>query len=434
MMHFGRNPCLPTLTGFKSNWPRARWWLRFSFLLPMSIGVSAPYGLAQTSPVLPGAMPADPAQRVTQAAQLLRGGQWELAEAILRGVLSQDRANAPATELLGVIRAHQGNSGEAETLFRESIRLDSSFASAHANLAHLLVIVGRPDEALEEYSLGVQADPKDKIAIGGFVELVERQTEADRKNGNNENALGRLLYARKTLPHEARLAFDFGGLAMEMGLNLEGDSALKEAYELEPGNTEYLYAYARAEFTRKQTPSAEQLMRQYLKRMPTDATAHFTLGRILQTMGQGVEARAEFERSIELEPQQTESFYQLGEIDLEQGNLVAATSRFEKVVASNSRHEGAFTGLGIVAYRQKQYQEAVECLKTAIGLSADDSLAHYYYGLTLKRLGQQEEATKELEFAERLIEAEKSSKLAHREIQSLPVQVPDGSVPGSPKN
>jgi len=76
----------------------------------------------------------------------------------------------------------------------------------------------------------------------------------------------------------------------------------------------------------------------------------------------------------------------------------------------------------------------VESLKTAIGLSADDSLAHYYYGLTLKRLGQQEEATKELEFAERLIEAAKSSKLAHREIQSLPVQVPDGSVPGSPKN
>jgi tetratricopeptide (TPR) repeat protein len=370
---------------------------------------------------------------VTQAARLLSGRQWEQAEAILRGVLSQDRANAPATELLGVIRAHQGNSAEAEVLFRESIRLDSSFAPARANLARLLVSIGRTDEALEEYRLAVRADPKDKIAIGGFIGLVERQNEADHKEGNNENALGRLMYARKSLPHEARLAFDFGSLAMEMGLNLEGDRALKEAYDLEPDNSEYLYAYARAEFTRKQTSLAEQLMRQYLKRLPSDATAYFTLGRILQTMGRDAEARAEFERSIELEPQQTESLYQLGEIDLEQGNLSTATTRFEKVVAADPRHEGAFTGLGIVAYRQKQYKEAAEYLKTAIGLSPDDSLAHYYYGLTLKRLGQQEEATQELELAERLIEAAKSSQLAHREIQSLPDQSPDGSVPDSPK-
>jgi tetratricopeptide (TPR) repeat protein len=394
---------------------------------------SAPYGLAQTSPALTGTIPINRAQELAQAAQLLSGREWEQAELILRNILVQDKASAPAMELLGVIRAHQGNSAESERLFRESLRLDPSFASTHANLAHLLAITGRADEALEEYRLAVHADPKDKIAIGGFVGLVERQTEADRVKGNNGNALGRLLYARKSLPHEARLAFDFGGLAMEIGLNLEGDRALKEAYELEPDNAMYLFAYARAEFTCKQSPSAEYLMREYLKRVPDDATAHFTLGRILQTLGQDAEASTEFERSIELEPHQTESFFQLGEIDLEQGNLSTATTRFEKVVAANPRHEEAFTGLGIVAYRQKQYKEAAEYLKTAIDISPDNSLAHYYYGLTQKRLGQQEEATKELELAERLIEAVKSSQMTHREIQSLPVPGPDGSVPRSPK-
>jgi tetratricopeptide (TPR) repeat protein len=372
-------------------------------------------------------------QRLKHVTGLIAGGKWEQAEQILSQILAEDQANAPATELLGIIRAHEGNTAEAESLFRNSIRLDPSFASAHANLAHLLVTEGRADEALEEYRLALQADPNDNIAICGFVGLVERQTEVDRKAGNSERALGRLMYARKSLPREARLAFDFGGLALEMGFNLEGGSALKEAHELEPANSEYLYAYAQAEFTQKQTPEAEQLMRQYLKRVPGDASAHFTLGRILQTLEQDSEARAEYERSIELEPKQTESFYQLGEIDLKQGNLPAATSQYEKVVNIDPRHGGAFTGLGIAAYRQKQYKEAAEFLKTAISVSPDYSLAHYYYGLTLKRLGQQEEATREFELSERLIEAAKSSQLSHREIESSPDQSPDASTSGSPK-
>lgn len=65
-------------------------------------------------------------------------------------------------------------------------------------------------------------------------------------------------------------------------------------------------------------------------------------------------------------------------------------------------HGGALTGLGMLAYHEKNYAEAAQSLSRAVAVSPDYQPAHYYYGLTLRRLGRQADAERELQLATEL--------------------------------
>src|ERR1700681_4682899 len=67
-----------------------------------------------------------------------------------------------------------------------------------------------------------------------------------------------------------------------------------------------------------------QLRAIYLRLRPQDASGHYALGFVLESLPQGAAARRQFERSIALQRAQTESYFQLGMMDLDQGKLDSA--------------------------------------------------------------------------------------------------------------
>ena len=87
------------------------------------------------------------------------------------------------------------------------------------------------------------------------------------------------------------------------------------------------------------------------------------------------EARAEFERSIQLEPAQTESYYELGQIELEVQHDSQAAPLFEKVLARDATHGGALAGMGIIAFRSKDYAQAEQYLARAEKTAPDYQLS-----------------------------------------------------------
>src|SRR6202012_1344143 len=96
-------------------------------------------------------------------------------------------------------------------------------------------------------------------------------------------------------------------------------------------------------------------LRAYLAKRPEDASAHFGLGKVLALQQRSAEARAEFERSIQLQPAQTESYYELGQLELELQHDAQANPLFQKVLSRDATHGGALTGMGIIAFRNKDY-------------------------------------------------------------------------------
>ena len=80
---------------------------------------------------------ADEAAELRRAADSLRSGNIEEAEALLRRVLATNPRNADAHNLLGVILDQRGRFSESETAYREALRVSPRHISARANLAIL---------------------------------------------------------------------------------------------------------------------------------------------------------------------------------------------------------------------------------------------------------------------------------------------------------
>jgi hypothetical protein len=111
------------------------------------------------------------------------------------------------------------------------------------------------------------------------------------------------------------------------------------------------------------------------------------------------EARAAFEKSLALEPRQTESVFQLGEIASQEGKGELAAEQYAKVLDVDPRHGGALTGLGTLVYRAGKLDEALGYLERAVAAAPSYYKAHYYYALTLKKLGRKEDSDREFQIA-----------------------------------
>jgi tetratricopeptide (TPR) repeat protein len=272
--------------------------------------------------------------------------------------------------------------------------------------ANGLVEAGRLNEARDAFERALADDPSNPAAQEGEVQVSERLALDERGGGHRDEALQDLLRAQKFAPENARLLFDLGVLEDEMQLYLDADKTLAHLESLSQNDPKVLYAAARIKLDLGQLGPAEEKMLAYLKSKPDDASAHFGLGRIYHQGLQWEKARAEFQRSIELQPLQTEAYYQLGDTELEQKDYQNAIANFSKTLARNPKHGGALADTGIAYYRQKQYDKASQFLEEATRAAPEYQPGHYYLGLTLARVGKTEESQRELALATKLAEQE----------------------------
>ncbi len=114
------------------------------------------------------------------------------------------------------------------------------------------------------------------------------------------------------------------------------------------------------------------------------------------------EARREFERSVEIQPEQTEAYVQLGFMDMESNDLVRAANRFQSVLQRAPQNVGALLGVGRIQFQRKDYSAAAESLSAAIAADPAIREGHYYLGLTYARLGKSRDSAEQLEIASRL--------------------------------
>jgi tetratricopeptide (TPR) repeat protein len=286
-------------------------------------------------------------------------------------------------------------------------------------------------QALNAFESALKANPSDALAQQGEVKSSAKLALTARAQGDYNGALTVLLHARSLVPHDGTLLLDLGVLEDEMQLYRDADLALAEALQIQPRDPQTLYAVARVKLDLQQLPAAESNMRAYLQTQPQDPTAHYGLGRVLQLAQRSQEAEAEFQRSIQLQPKQTESYFQLGQLALDQGRLEGAVRYFDQVIVANPRHGGALTGAGQARYRQKQFAPASDYLSRAVAAAPTYQPAHYYYGLTLLRLGHTEQSKRELQLASALSEEQNRREARPLELNGAiaPVQLEPARKP-----
>ena len=128
---------------------------------------------------------------------------------------------------------------------------------------------------------------------------------------------------------------------------------------------------------------------------PADASAHYNLGLIHQSRGELDEAKARFERALEIDPEEIDAAYQLGRIARQQKRYGDAIQRFEHVVTRNpahSQHE-IWREVAATYIAAGQFEDARTALDQFLEHRPSDPEGLYLMGRAHAGLGHKREAT-----------------------------------------
>ena len=338
----------------------------------------------------------------------------------MQSLLSHDPEDADALVLLAGIRVDQQNDAEASTLLARALAVSPNSIEANDLLGDLQLRAHRFPEAMDRFETVLKIAPRDSGARHGEFAAATELALSARKADHPEVALQVLQHAKIALPDDLKLLIDIGVEATELHAFNDAENALEAARTLSPRDPDMLYASAQLEIEQQHLAKAESDFREYLKSVPTDASAHFGLGHVYVMEQRVQEARTEFHRSIELQPVQTECYYQLGQLDLDAQHDADAEPLFRKVLARNPAHGGALAGMGVIAFRAKDYAAAEQYLGKAEKASPDYVPARYYRGLALARMGRKDAADVELHLAAQLGQAASNATMQGTAPQNAP--------------
>lgn len=372
--------------------------------------------------------------RLQRAAAFIAAHDLARAENELSAVLNNSPAEARALNLLGVVRAQQGRTADAELLFRQALASQPQLAGAHVNLGLLFQAQQQHEAAAAAFEAALKIDATRRDALTGLVYSLRQAAAAALQTGEREKALSLLIRAKAAAPGDADVLFEFGMTALSLALDEDAAQALAIANEKRPDEPKFIYALARARLALSALPEAVELFRRYTALRPQDATGHYGLGYALALLRRNDEAAAAFKRSLELRPEQTESPWQLGLLADAAGNIDEAAAWFERVLARAPDHTGALLGAGLVHFKRKQYDQARSVLERVIALQPSLAKAHYYLSLTCTRLGDKVTAAREADRAAQLEREEKNQRrVVLRLLENGPdIHPPQNAAPEKP--
>jgi tetratricopeptide (TPR) repeat protein len=206
---------------------------------------------------------------------------------------------ALATELL-----RAGQPGDAIAPLRDAALLQPSNPAIQHDLGLACLEVGRIPDAVAALQLAVASDPR-------YADAHFRLGIALEKLGNIREAM--VAYDRATHldPLLTEAWFRAGALVHIVGHRDDAISCFRRA-ALTGGKTSFGHlGKARALLIEDRHPEAEQVLREMLVADPTNAMAYDLLGNLLSDFGRFDEARACFERAIDLAPLLAGSYYDL---------------------------------------------------------------------------------------------------------------------------
>jgi tetratricopeptide (TPR) repeat protein len=127
---------------------------------------------------------------------------------------------------------------------------------------------------------------------------------------------------------------------------------------------------------------------------PADASAHYNLGLIHQQRNELGQARARFERAVEIDADEVDAHFQLGRIARAEGRLADAIKDFQEVVTRDETHAQyeIWREIGATYLAAGQFDDAREALSRFLTQRQSDPEGLYLMGRAFAGLGRRREA------------------------------------------
>jgi tetratricopeptide (TPR) repeat protein len=323
---------------------------------------------------------ARPALRVAAAASVLACAAgaasqvrlWKNSETLLSSAIQRTSNNDVALMNLSNYYNTLGKPAEALPLLEDLLRLRPRDHAVFVNIGHSLFLMGRLDEAARNFSAALQLDRTDSVALIDLARVRFLQ-------GDVEESIR--LY-------RAGIASDPGTpdprKRLALALLMEGDAAgavreLERAVSRFPQDDEArAFLVAARAFTRNPGDPACARLRGVI------AAAHRDSGIALGQRGRIAEAARQYDRAVQLFPDDTSTRINRGALFFQIGRLDDAALEFREAIRVDPGSALAHTNLGYIFYLQGRRDEAIAEYREALRLQPGFPLAAANLELALK--------------------------------------------------
>jgi len=248
--------------------------------------------------------------------------EFAKAAATFRQAVAADPRNAEAHYNLGLCLEREGDVDSALSALRDALRVRPDHRNALVSIAVTLLRRGRWQDAVSELEKATEVLP----AEPAFRDMLAN-VFLDRKQP--EEAVKHCKVLEELSPTGTKTLHLKGRLAHAQDRVDEAIGFFREAVAQEPQNFTYRSSLASALASAQQTEEAIALQDQLCAEQPVMAEQHYARGYALWVGRRWDEARAAFERALEIDPDFADAHFMLAVLALSTGDFEIGTRELE---------------------------------------------------------------------------------------------------------
>lgn len=322
-----------------------------------------------------------------------RVGELDAAEQILLKAVVIDADSIDAYKLLGSIYYKKNQLKKALEVFKnEVLDIDPMDKDSLVYLAIIYEDSNQPELAIEVFEQANELYPNDYQILTNMGTLY----------GKRENFGLAIEYFEKALelnPSNQTVLANIGVIHKKLGDIEAGIKTYEQLYELEPRNTKWLLHLARLYRQQDNWDGAKKYLDKALKinekealamlkdnqkENPVDIEAYLELGRAYQQLKRWGKALNNYEKALQLDPENITASTLIGNVYSSKGSLHIALEYYQKSLALDANNDYVFYRLGNAYNRLGIYGPAIEAYQQCLALNptnrnARNNLGVVYY-------------------------------------------------------
>ncbi len=357
---------------------------------------------------------------------VLRGAVKEATTAY-NDALKLDGNNIEGRLGLARVQINNGQAADAVPLALKIVADHPNNGDARLLLLHGLIAVGDLPQATHQLNVLMQANPNSAtvLTMAGVVATMKNDMEAARRaygralevDSTSYQALAGLLTAEmqgkqfgsaralieKQLgqrPDDPNLLMIAAQTYYAIGVAFEMEKVLKRTVEVDPQSLQAYAMLGKMYYQQGRLDLARRELETYVNRAPNSVPANTMLGTILQLQGKNNDAKARYNKALQIDPRAAVAANNLAWIDAtSNGNLDVALQLAQTAKARlPNRHEVDDT-LGLIYYKKGLSSMAIESMNSSLQKQPDNPSYNYRIALAYHQSGNMGEARKYLEKA-----------------------------------
>jgi tetratricopeptide (TPR) repeat protein len=235
-------------------------------------------------------------QKLAEAAELHRGGQYAEAEKIYRDILRVDPGNVTAIRLLAMVAAKLEQYRDAVVLLNQALALAPDFDAARLDLGHAQIELQKFDDAVATMQEAIRRDPQSFPARLGLANALARAHRTDEAASAYERAI-------ECRPEAAAGYLGLGNVLRTLGEHDRCVAAYRKGIAAKPGAAEIYWSLSNLKTFRFDDDEVAAMQALLETEELSDAdTVHlsFALGKAQEDAGDYAAAFAHFDRGNRL--------------------------------------------------------------------------------------------------------------------------------------